>query len=103
MTTQANNSEAMDIELSVDDVKTLDPGQIVMIHESLRRSRASLKEDLEHARQGTQRAQQEAGRMQSGWQACQKRVQYLEARLARVAVNLIDSGALEELLSEEDL
>jgi hypothetical protein len=41
--------------------------------------------------------------MRSGWQACQKRVQYLEARLARVAVNLIDNGALEETISEEDL
>lgn len=103
MTTQANNSGAVDIELSVDDVKTIAPEQIVMIHDHLRRSRADLKEDLEHARGATERAQQEAARMQSGWQACQKRVQYLEARLARVAVNLIDNGALEELLSEEDL
>jgi len=103
MTTQANNSGAMDIELSVDDVKTLAPEQIVMIHDHLRRSRATLKEALEHARQGTERAQQEAGRMRSGWKGAEKRVQHLEARLARVAVNLIDNGALEELLSEENL
>lgn len=102
MSQPVNNSDAVDIELTVDDVKTLAPEQIVMIHDNLRRSRAAVKEDLEHARDAAQRVQAEVNRMRLGWREAEERERRLESALAHLTVNVVMKGVFEELF-EEDL
>lgn len=97
-------TDTLDIELSIDDFETLDAAQLKQVHDKLRRSRHHMAEERKQYKERLEAERDALQRMTALAKSMHEQCRERDARLSRVAMALIDKGALDSMLlaKEED-
>jgi hypothetical protein len=93
--------DTLDIELTRNDFENMDPDQLLGIHDKLRQSRNAMRFERDRLKEGIEAERDALARMTTLAQGLQKQAQERDARLARVAMRLVDEGMLERMVSSD--
>lgn len=91
------SDDALDIELTEGDFEDMDPKDLVNIHNKLRQSRRTMKEEREQLQKQLADQREMTARMQNTAQWAVEQAKQRDARLARLAMTLIDRGVLDQV------
>ncbi len=98
--------DAMNVVLTLDDVRDMPPEQILQMYEQLRQDRLDLKEDrkyqLERLDERRVQALDERNRMTTICKKLTDEVRSRDTRLAAVAMKMVDLGFLSALTVERN-
>jgi len=93
--------DALNIRLTEADFAEMDVKQLVTIHEKLRQSREDMKHERDQMKEKLDGERDALQRMINLAQHMKQQAQERDARLARVAMRLIDQGALDRVVMPE--